>query len=119
MKKLKLQSKIVDVAIDKTLQKNKKAYWKTIGHVGVDSGTLLIADPCYLINEGFSEKDYDNYIVKKSDQQSVCIPLDNGRLGKAVTFASGCGDGVYEIKAKFENLKDWGERITEVRIIMK
>lgn len=99
--------------------KKQKSYWKIIGHVGVDSGTLMVADPCYLINDGWSEKDYDEYIINTSNQKSVCVPIDSGRSGKAVAFQSGCGDGVYEVKAKFENLKDWGERITEVRIIMK
>lgn len=27
---------------------------KKIGYIGVDSGTIIISDPCYLTNEGWS-----------------------------------------------------------------
>ena len=40
-----------------------KATWKKIGFVGVDSGTLMIKDPCY----EFSNKDYDEYVCKSEE----------------------------------------------------
>lgn len=97
--------------------KKQKSYWKTIGHVAVDSGTLMITDPSYAVD--FDGKDYEKFVIDKAYDKSVQVPFDLGHLGRAIIFASGCGDGYYEVKAKFSNLKDWGERITEVRIIMK
>jgi hypothetical protein len=95
--------------------KNKKAVWKYIGAVGVDSGTLMIIDPCNARN--FHSDDYKKYIIRMKN--SIQIPFENGINCRAVAFSSGIGDGVYDVYAKFENLKDWGERITEVKIKMK
>jgi hypothetical protein len=39
-----------------------------------------------------------------------------GYEGAGVVFESGFGDGVYQVFGKIEKIKDWGERITEVRI---
>jgi len=100
------------------MKKTKKNYfWKTIGFVGVDSGTLMVIDPCYATD--FKDKDYDEFVVDKSRDKFTQVPFQHGHVGRAVVFSSGCGDGLYKVKAKFETLKDWGERITEVRIIMK
>lgn len=97
--------------------RKQKFYWKTIGHAAVDSGTLMVIDPSYAI--GFDDKDYEKFVIATSSEKTTRVPFDLGHFGRAVIFSSGVGDGVYEVKAKFENLKSWGERITEVRIIMK
>lgn len=94
----------------------KKAVWKKIGFVGVDSGTLMIIDPCYAI--GFSNKDYEKEVVQTAQEKVHPVKFDLGHFGKAVIFSSGIGDGCYDVYGKFEILKDWGERITEVRIVM-
>lgn len=96
--------------------KNKKSYWKTIGHVGVDSGSLMVIDPCYATS--FDDKDYDKFVIGKSNERATQVPFDLGHTGRAVIFESGIGDGCYEVRAKFETLEDWGERITEVRVMV-
>jgi hypothetical protein len=96
--------------------KKQKAVWKTIGRVGVDSGTLMVIDPCYAVE--FSKTDYKKFVIDRKEK-SVEVPFYKGYDGRAVIFNSGCGDSVYEVQAKFEQLQDFGERITEVRIIMK
>jgi hypothetical protein len=50
-----------------------------LGEVWVDSGTLVIGDPCYVLNI-----DKDN-------------PGDIKRTDGVVTFPSGYGDGVYTV----------------------
>ena len=91
--------------------KVKKTNWKEIGVIGVDSGCVLLADPCY-------------WLKKKDYQKTVCsewgnvkeIPYSLGHMGKGVLVRSGLGDGTYSVKALIENVPGWGERVIEIRI---
>jgi hypothetical protein len=95
-----------------TLQK------KLIGHVGVDSGQLLIADPCYLSSEKnlqdydsvmdvryghpWRESDINEITLKRHDAgepQADKIPFNLGHEGAGVVFNSGYGDGEYPVYA--------------------
>ena len=94
-----------------------KTEWKKIGMVAVDSGTLMIGDPCYLDGDGWTEKDYKKYVCgMKGDYEQV--PFTKGHVGKALIFSSGLGDGCYEVFAKIKDIKDWGKRVTEVKIVL-
>jgi len=93
-----------------------KTQWKKIGVVGVDSGTLMITDPCYAIQDGWNDKDYEKEVVGTANKLHHQVKHALGHAGKAVIFSSGLGDGLYEVFAKIENVKHWGERVTEVRI---
>ncbi len=94
--------------------KTKKSVWKKIGMVSVDSGTLMLIDPCYATD--FTDEDYEEFVVDKCNEKSVQVPFRKGHAGRAVLFHSCIGDGCYDVFAKFEVLKDWGERTTEVKI---
>jgi len=76
---------------------------KIIGKCGVDSGQLLIIDPCYLNNWKDGEVDFDKkkYI---NDYDEACKISDSKNLGGehsklGVVFSSGYGDGTYPVKA--------------------
>ena len=92
--------------------------WKKIGEVGVDSGTLIIGDPSYLLDENWSCEDYDKELISGDWDLFKQIYHDNRSL-KAVILSSGFGDGVYTVLAK---IKDYGtkgqkdERIKEIKI---
>jgi len=101
--------------------------WKKIGVVGVDSGQLLISDPCYIDSEWEKEEDFNpdkpkynfsyNSCCKASiDDKNNQLNYKKGHAGVGVCFSTGLGDGCYDVFAKFETLKDWGERITEIKI---
>jgi len=108
-----------------------KTIKKEIGVVGVDSGQLLVCDPCYLSDWDNTESNdpdpkkfnYDNVcrITLKAPDYAGQINHDLGHPGRAVAFASGFGDGVYPVIAHF---KDYGEkgqpdmRIKKVEILM-
>lgn len=98
--------------------------WKTIGFVGVDSGSLMIGDPCYLDDvDDWNPELYDKWIVgalcNSGDKQAV--EINEMCQNQAVAFSSGFGDGVYEVKALYKNYGEKGQkdiRIKEVKIIL-
>lgn len=80
--------------------------WKTIGYVGVDSGTVMIGDPCYVVpDEDWSDfcSEYDG----KGGFDKRFAEMDDGYI--AVTTAH--GDGEYAVEARYD-----GPRIVELRI---
>ena len=91
------------------MSKEKKIH---IGQVAVDSGTLMITDPCYVIGDDWTEKDYDDFVVKGEK-----VPSIDG-IGDPVIFPSGLGDGVYDVYAYRRKLGKFGERTTKVEIVM-
>ena len=96
--------------------------WIKIGDVGVDSGQLMIVDPCYLSDwegtEYLEEKVVDdsfsyNGCCRKGGKPSKNFNYENGNPGRAVVFNSGYGDGLYEVWARLED-----GSIAEIRIVM-
>jgi len=109
--------------------KREESHWEMIGTFGVDSGQVLITDPCYLSDwkvEEFDDKKVE--AMKKSKKFSysyngACArTLDDsknrrgaGSIGKGcdgVVANTGFGDGVYPVYAKFRE-----GRCKELRII--
>lgn len=69
------------------------------GEVWVDSGTLMIGDPCYL-DGGF---DYEKWTAEEGDHMGrIPGPSDFADPGKGGTFAAytAYGDGVYPVYVK-------------------
>jgi hypothetical protein len=99
-----------------------------IGSVGVDSGQLMVVDPCYIKSD--FEVDYDEQEIAKIQAGSPAeVPLNyNGACavtladssagsmmhGLAVAFSSGYGDGVYPVYATYND----DGRIVKVEIEM-
>jgi len=105
-----------------------KEGWKKIGVVGVDSGQLMIVDPCYIDND-WKKEEYNekknakenfsyNAVCKKNNDGVRQINYEAGHKGLAVSFCSGFGDGVYEVYALFKKFDKMDMRIVEVRIKM-
>ncbi len=112
--------------------KNKQE--KHIGKVGVDSGQLLICDPCYIDDLWMQEEfdlDWKSAPVPKvkgrfsyagvcettlSDKQAGQLYYQRGHAGIGVAFGSGLGDGVYDVYATYADVEGWGRRIVSVRI---
>lgn len=70
-----------------------------IGHVGVDSGSLMIGDPCYL-DGGF---DYDEWVDSVDFEKYVFPgPSDYAKPGEGstVAFPTYFGDGTYPVYAE-------------------
>jgi len=77
-----------------------------IGHIGVDSGLVMIGDPCYANYE--DHKDHPihdwNEFCKSLEFSSgpIMKSLDftAGHEGLGVIVTSGCGDGMYPVTAE-------------------
>ena len=69
-----------------------------LGIVGVDSGQLLICDPCYLQSEGLetSERLINSAPIGEGDENYKQIVNTIG-AEVGVKFSSGYGDGVYSV----------------------
>jgi len=103
----------------KGVKTGQKTTVKKIGVVGVDSGTLMLTDPAYAMNKGWSKKDYDKYVVGMGKKTKE-VPFKLGHKGRAVIFESGFGDGVYSVFAKIKDFgKMGGKRIVEVKVKME
>ena len=80
-----------------------------VGKIGVDAGTVMVVDPCYMRDGA----------VPLIDIQSIFADLENAQTtqidqGLAVAVRSGYGDGVYSVYALIaspEETDGWGERV--------
>ncbi len=99
-----------------------------VGWVGVDSGQLMVCDPCYITGEFASDEfqpdkpnEDDNYPFTYNGACGATLSDERaGQLGiaSAVAFSSGLGDGVYPVYATIVDDEFWGKRVAKVEILM-
>ncbi len=78
-----------------------------VGQVSVDSGQVVIVDPCYVAEKGL---DYDEVCATTS-------PCGSWMRGHAVASRSGYGDGGYPVYAEISDTGDgWGTRVRRIVI---
>jgi len=97
--------------------------WKKLGTFGVDSGQVLITDPCYL--DDWKDEEFDQDAIEKI-QKSETYPYsycgacartlkgEGGHIGlgcDGVVSSTGWGDGKYSVYAWVEN-----GRVKELKI---
>lgn len=112
------------------------ARWHRAGEVYVDSGTIMVVDPCYVLRDHRDEdKGTDNGLeyfhamgldlpddhprspnkqhesLARGDMSVLKLPDLNGYV-----IPSGYGDGAYPIFVKVHDEGDWGHRIGGVYI---
>jgi hypothetical protein len=78
-----------------------------LGYCAVDSGQLIVVDPCYLNNwkggDYGKNNDYTRACeITRNDDQGGEI-LVTGQAGIGVVFSTGWGDGSYPVEAEYEN----------------
>jgi len=100
-----------------------------LGVVGVDSGQLMITDPCYIDSEWEQEEFDDKQEAKEKFSYNACckktltgyggqLNFKIGRKGAGVVFCSGFGDGCYDVIATIKDHGDLGKRVSKVEIIL-
>ena len=89
-----------------------------IGTAGVDSGQLMVSDPCYVKDFISNEVDFDNKKIDNSYSYKACHQTLNnenqgGELGngRGVVFSTGIGDGSYPVYAYLGEIDGFGERV--------
>jgi hypothetical protein len=91
-----------------------------IGSCPVDSGQIMLVDPCYLDDFNSDDYDFQQYNLKESgapfSYSGVCnVTLQSaaqgGQVGSAVATTTGWGDGRYPVFATIED-----GRVTQVTI---
>jgi hypothetical protein len=85
--------------------------WRTIGEVCVDSGHIIIGDPCNA-DDASSEWMNNDLDLNECARNGV----RTWQVANAVVAETGLGDGVYEVEARYEDLGEWGKRVAEIRI---
>lgn len=96
-----------------------------VGEVGVDSGQLMLTDPCYVNGEGFKDDAHDSAGVDLNAQEApredgysysyggACAASANalgggplkyslGHLGAGVCVSTGFGDGSYPVYVEYD-----------------
>jgi len=82
---------------------------KKIGKIGVDAGTVMVVDPCYMRDGAVPLIDIQSIFSDLEDAQTTQVGQ-----GLAVAVRSGYGDGfynVYALMASPEETDGWGERV--------
>lgn len=98
--------------------RTKKGPWETVGGVGVDSGHLMLADPCYVLPEADglpAESDlrvgdmpiqvtYDEYTkrMRTNDYPLASFPFG---IRRALVVSTGFGDGVYPVQVRYATIE--------------
>jgi hypothetical protein len=76
-----------------------KSEWKFVGNLAVDSGQMLVIDPCYVLPRGVEggKPDYDDLIKqwKDDDKEQIAVPVE----GLGWVTNTGFGDGTYPLYA--------------------
>lgn len=98
----------------------------TMGRVSVDSGHLMLTDPCYVLpkeNSADNKKIWEEFLAKASENEgwnrdkdkpgSPVLKLDDGLV---MAFPTGLGDGSYMVTAEIEWVGSWGWRTKSVTI---
>ena len=82
--------------------------WEIIGRVFIDSGTILLCDPCRL------QKDID--FMQEAMAMGNVLRYRQIGDNTAVLSRTGLGDGEYEVEANTGDVPGWGVRVKEIRI---
>lgn len=74
-----------------------------IGHCSVDSGQILICDPCYVIGDEYGEDEYKNICEVTLDKSRFIKGAGQVMNGHAVASGTVWGDGRYPVYAEVDD----------------
>lgn len=88
--------------------------WDFAGTVGIDSGHVLIADPCYAPR---LSKEFEVTILSQDAFGIGAVPQAGVNLG--VVAQTGLGDGIYDVWVKRVEVEPGDTRIAQLLIDFK
>ena len=107
---------------------------KLIGYVGVDSGQMMLADPCYVDGDSFVDDRENGFDIGENREgpfplsyEGACnasmskdkageLSFHAGHTGAAVVCSTGFGDGVYPVYVEYSDEGEWGTRVKSMTI---
>jgi hypothetical protein len=92
-----------------------------LGDVAVDSGHLMVVDPCYVLNDTTYDRMCERILQLHEDGKDADKhggEFDASGPAKGVVFESGLGDGWYTVEAVVGDVPGWGERVKRVTITL-
>jgi len=97
---------------------SKKSDWKSIGFCYVDSGSMMLADPCYVLStEGAISGLHYQELTKIMEEKGWGKDYYVIRDGEGIVVPSGFGDGKYEVFVKTIDTDSFGKRVAEMKIV--
>lgn len=100
-----------------------------VGHIGVDSGQMMLGDPCYLDEWGGGEFtsvgenkppngafNYDGACRATTSGKQAGL-LGNGVAKLAAVTSTGFGDGQYPVYVEISDEGAWGKRVKSMTIV--
>ena len=101
-----------------------------IGRVPVDSGQIMIVDPCYVLEGDVTFETHENgnmTVVEDNPYSRACaasmggemagpFSTHGGNMDDAVCSSSGYGDGMYPVYIEYEDCGSWGVRVKSITI---
>jgi len=103
-----------------------------LGTIGVDSGQMMLVDPCYILSHWGEDTDFDEELQKEMQKSQNFKMTYNGacaatlqedkhggilEAGVAAVCTTGFGDGSYEVWLTISDERDWGNRVKKMEII--
>lgn len=93
---------------------------KLVGHVVVDSGLMMVGDPCYTMPDDCSSDkkthDWPTFCAAlPDDYPTIAQPFDQENA--AVVVSSGFGDGYYPVYVEISDEGEWGKRIKSITVL--
>ena len=87
------------------MNKKNGLTWKYMGNAAVDSGTLMVGDPCYFIGSGSiaqeTYKDWGGFLDKTKMCEKPQLKFKSNVAGMGVVAPTAYGDGVYPVYGLF------------------
>ena len=107
--------------------------WKQIGVVSVDSGMLVIMDPCYIKTKITARQKWLAQIMGRKPkaewdhyEELYCMKSGayqfkhaKGHPGLAVSFSTGFGDGTYRVLAHKVTFPNGRTQLAEVKVSLR
>ena len=114
-----------------TIKNYMKTTKRTLGTIGVDSGTMMFCDPCYVIEEMnkleeeyFSTNppiDWEEFcktrlVTLKEGVNGSVVNLNNDSYADGAIMNTGFGDGAYQVEIEEGDFGEFGKRVVSAKI---
>ena len=104
-------------------ERSKTTTTREIGKIGVDSGTMMFCDPCYVLQNPKVQEDWmdfvDNkmsFIFKEFRNADVVQLNEVDEFAHGAIMTTGFGDGCYSVEIEEGDFGNWGTRVVSAKI---